>query len=90
MTKLKLAIEFSNDAFKDYVFLQKADRKMLKKINKLIEEITRTPFTGTGKPEQLQHELSGFWSRRIDAKNRIVYRVLSDRIQIAMIMGHYD
>jgi toxin YoeB len=62
----------------------------LKKINSLIEEITRTPFKGTGQPEPLKHRLSGFWSRRIDKENRLVYTVETDnKIEIISCKGHY-
>ncbi len=69
-------------AWEDYLFWQTQDKKMLKRINALIADIKRSPFEGIGKPEPLKHELSGYWSRRIDETNRIVY-VVSCR-------GHYD
>ncbi len=66
------------------------DIKTLKKINKLIKEIERTPFSGIGKPEPLKGELSGLWSRHIDEKNRIIYRVENDVLEISSCRGHYD
>jgi toxin YoeB len=74
---------FSEHAWDDYLFWQKTDRKMVARINKLIREIERTPFEGTGKPEPLKHALSGYWSRRIDDEHRLVYKVEGDSILIA-------
>ncbi len=77
-------------AWEDYLFWQAQDKKTLKKVNKLIENIRRNPFSGTGKPEPLKENLSGYWSRRIDEKNRIVYYEESDIIYIVSCRGHYD
>ncbi len=68
-------LSFTPAAWADYVWWQSQDRKTLKRINTLIESATRTPFEGIGKPEPLVGDLSGFWSRRIDEKNRLVYAV---------------
>jgi toxin YoeB len=80
---------FSEHAWDDYLFWQKTDRKMVARINKLIREIERTPFEGTGKPEPLKHALSGYWSRRIDDEHRLVYKVEGDSILIAQARFHY-
>ena len=82
-------ITFSKYAWDDYLSWIKNDQKKLKKINSLIEEITRTPFKGSGKPEPLKFKLAGFWSRRIDRENRLVYSVKSDKTLIISCKGHY-
>jgi toxin YoeB len=80
---------FSDEAWEDYLYWQKQDRKIVDRINKLIREIQREPFGGVGKPEALKHALSGFWSRRITDEHRIVYRVEGDQLQIAQLRFHY-
>tara|TARA_R110002094_G_scaffold80340_13_gene85921 strand:+ start:423 stop:677 length:255 start_codon:yes stop_codon:yes gene_type:complete len=80
---------FAAQAWDDYLYWQKHDRKLLGKLNGLIKEIARTPFEGTGKPEPLKGDLSGWWSRRINREHRIVYRVLGDELQIAQCRYHY-
>lgn len=82
-------ISFTKAAWEDYAYWTNADKKKIKKLNSLIEEITRTPFEGSGQPEQLKHHLSGFWSRRIDHENRLVYTVRADNIEIISCKGHY-
>lgn len=79
-----------DEAWDDYVYWQTQDKKTLKKINALIKEIMRTPFEGTGKPEPLKHQLQGFWSRRIDQENRLIYRVSDDSIEILSCKLHYN
>ena len=74
----------------DYLEWQDNDRKTLRKINALLKEIQRNPYDGTGKPEPLKGDLSGWWSRRIDSANRIVYREKDGVIVIASCKGHYD
>lgn len=69
-----MGILWDDDAWDDYLYWQTQDKKTLKRINALIKEIERTPYEGIGKPEPLKGNLSGWWSRRIDEKNRIVYR----------------
>ena len=77
-------------AWADYLLWQAQDRKTLKRINQLIRDIERHPFTGIGKPEPLKHGLSGLWSRRIDAANRLVYRLdEAGNCMIAQCRGHY-
>ncbi|HEX3044397.1 MAG TPA: Txe/YoeB family addiction module toxin [Bacillota bacterium] len=84
-----MKIVFHPNAWEDYLFWVKEDRKVLQKINSLIKEIQRNPFEGTGKPEPLKFELSGFWSRRIDQEHRIVYRVEGDELHILACRYHY-
>jgi toxin YoeB len=80
---------FSENAWQDYLYWQKTDRKLVQRINALIREIRRTPFEGIGKPEPLKHALSGYWSRRITDEHRLVYRVEGDSILIAQLRYHY-
>jgi toxin YoeB len=84
-----MKLVFSEQAWDDYLYWQKTDKKMLLRINRLISEISRTPHTGTGKPEPLRHALSGYWSRRIDDEHRIVYRATHDAVLIAQLRFHY-
>jgi toxin YoeB len=80
---------FSGQAWEDYMYWQKTDKQLVRRINDLIKEISRTPHTGTGKPESLKHALSGYWSRRINDEHRIVYRVTKDSVLIAQLRFHY-
>lgn len=80
---------FSDDAWEDYVYWESQDKKTLKRINKLIEDIERNGYDGIGKPERLSGDLSDYWSRRIDDKNRIVYRIVNDTVQIIQWGSHY-
>jgi toxin YoeB len=80
---------FSGQAWEDYLYWQKNDRQLVRRIHDLIKEITRTPHTGTGKPEQLKHALAGYWSRRINDEHRIVYKVTNDSVLIAQLRFHY-
>lgn len=83
-------IDFQERAWKEYLSWQREDMKGLRKLNDLIRDIMREPYDGIGKPEPLRGALSGWWSRRIDDKNRIVYRAKGDRvIEIAQCKGHY-
>lgn len=83
-------IAFSEKAWADYLYWQTEDKKTLKKINALLRDIGRDSFNGLGKPEPLKGDLTGFWSRRIDDVNRLIYRVKADAIEIASCKGHYD
>lgn len=85
-----MILSWTDQAWEDYLYWQSTDKQTLKRINALIKEIKRSPFEGMGKPEPLKHDLSGYWSRRIDNENRIVYKVLSDSIIIAMCRYHYS
>ena len=78
-----------DEAWKDYVYWQQQDKKTLRKINELVKDTERHPFEGIGKPEPLKGEFNGFWSRRIDDKNRFVYRVKDDFLEILSCKGHY-
>jgi toxin YoeB len=80
---------FSSHAWEDYLYWQETNRQMLKRINRLIHEIMRDPFTGNGKPEPLKHGLAGYWSRRINDEHRIVYRPSEDAVLIAQLRYHY-
>lgn len=80
---------FADEAWEDYLDWQKHDKKMVERINKLIRETQRDPFSGVGKPEPLKHALAGFWSRRITDEHRMVYRVDGDALQIAQLRFHY-
>ena len=80
---------FSEQAWEDYLYWQKTDKQILKRVNKLITEVTRSPFEGIGKPEQLKHALSGYWSRRINDEHRMVYAVEGDDLLIAQLRYHY-
>ena len=77
-------------AWDDYLFWQSQDKKTLKRINQLIRDTERDPFNGIGKPEPLRGDLSGFWSRRIDDTNRLVYRVNGEFLEILSCKGHYE
>ena len=82
-------LEFDADAFEDLAWWIENDRKKALKIIKLIREVQRNPFEGTGQPEALKHDLSGCWSRRIDQEQRLVYEVLDDKIRILACRFHY-
>jgi toxin YoeB len=84
-----LNIAFTEKAWARYVYWQTQDKKFLKKLNALIEETTRTPFEGTGKPELLRHELADFWSRRISDEHRLVYRIKDGTLEIVQCRFHY-
>ncbi|WLE98008.1 MAG: Txe/YoeB family addiction module toxin [Candidatus Electrothrix communis] len=83
-------LAWTDEAWKDYVYWQSQDRKSLKRINKLIDAVKRDPFRGIGKPEALKETLSGFWSRRIDETNRLVYAVTDQYITIISCRYHYS
>jgi toxin YoeB len=82
-------LEFDPDAFEDLAWWIEKDRSTALKIVKLVREIQRDPFTGTGKPEKLKHELAGCWSRRINQEHRLVYQILDDKIRILACRFHY-
>lgn len=88
MTK-RLDVEFKGNGWEEYLYWQKQDKKTVKRINKLISDTIRHPFTGRGDPEPLQHELTSYWSRRINKKDRMVYAVYEDRIEIIQLKFHY-
>jgi len=83
-------VQFSDRAWEDYTYWQQYDRKLVKKINALLSDISRdSPYEGIGKPEPLKHAFSGFWSRRINDEHRLVYRVCDDIIQVGQARYHY-
>lgn len=81
---------FVDESWEDYLYWQKTDKKILKRINNLIKDIARNPFDGIGKPEPLKYKYSGFWSRRIDGEHRLIYRVKEDEVHIVKCRFHYD
>ncbi|MCP3922844.1 MAG: Txe/YoeB family addiction module toxin [Desulfobacterales bacterium] len=82
-------LAWTDEAWKDYVYWQSQDKKTLRRINNLIKKTKREPFVGIGKPEPLKENLSGFWSRRIDETNRLVYAVTDDYLTIISCRYHY-
>ncbi len=84
-----MKIVFAETAWEDYIYWQSTDKKILKRINKLIKETIRSPFEGIGDPEPLKHNWSGFWSRRINKEHRLVYAVEEHALLIAQCRYHY-
>ena len=84
-----MKVIFFSQGWGDYLYWQQTNKKVLKKVNQLIKEIQRAPFEGSGKPEPLKHQLSGWWSRRIDLEHRLVYRVEDGSIYILQCRYHY-
>jgi toxin YoeB len=80
---------WQDEAWEDYLYWQTQDKKTLKRINLLIRDIDRNGYEGLGEPEPLKYEFTGWWSRRIDVKNRIVYRIQNEKIEIAQCGSHY-
>jgi len=80
---------FAPEAWEDYLYWQRTDAKIISRINLLLKEITRNPYAGVGKPEPLKHALQGYWSRRINAEHRIVYKRAGNPILIAQLRYHY-
>ena len=85
-----MKIVFSEQAWEDYQFWVVNDRKTLKRINQLIRDTARDPFSGVGKPEPLRHLLKGYWSRRINEEHRMVYCVKDDQLMLAQLRYHYE
>ena len=81
---------FSPQAWEDYLYWQQVDKKLVRKINELIRDASRTPYEGIGKPEPLRHTFAGFWSRRISPEHRMIYRVESGTLEIAQLRYHYE
>ncbi len=79
-----------DEAWEDYTYWQRQDKKTLKRINMLLRDIERGNFDGIEKPEPLKGDMSGFWSRRIDDTNRLVYRIRGDVMEIVSCKGHYE
>ena len=84
-----MILSWADHAWNDYLYWQQTDKKILKRINSLIENIKRQPFEGSGNPEPLKHNWSGYWSRRINREHRLVYKVLDDSIIIVQCRYHY-
>ena len=86
-----MKVNFTETGWNDYLYWQKQDKKTLKRINTLIQDIFRNGYGGIGKPEALRGEFSGWWSRRIDDANRLIYRLVNDgSVEISQCRGHYD
>ena len=81
---------FVDESWEDYIYWQNTDKKILKRINELLKEISRTPYSGLGKPEPLKHKYRGYWSRRINDEHRFIYQIRGDEILIAKCRFHYD
>lgn len=82
-------LTFADDGWEDYLYWQKNDKKILKRVNTLIKDIKREPFSGLGDPEPLKYNWSGYWSRRISKEHRIVYKVKENTLLIAQCRYHY-
>lgn len=85
-----MIIAFHTQAWDDYLYWQQTDKTMLRRINTIIRDIQRNPFTGIGKPEPLKFNFGGYWSRRINDKHRIIYKVDAQEIIIVQLRGHYE
>ncbi len=79
-----------DEAWEDYLYWQRTDKQTLKKINELIKDSERNGYSGLGKPEPLKGDFTGFWSKRIDEKNRFVYRIVNGVLEILSCKGHYN
>lgn len=84
-----MKLVFADQAWEDYLYWQQQDKRLLKRINELIEHTRRDPFTGIGKPEPLKHALAGYWSRRITEEHRMVYKPEKDALWLAQLRYHY-
>ena len=82
-------LTFTPDGWDDYLYWEATDKAVLRRLNRLIEDILRTPFEGLGQPEQLRHQLAGCWSRRLTEEHRLVYRVSADSVVVLMARYHY-
>lgn len=81
---------FVDESWEDYLYWQKTDKKILTRINMLIKDISRQPYSGIGKPEPLKHNYRGFWSRRINDEHRLIYQVKEEELRIVKCRFHYD
>ncbi len=89
MSNVQRLLSWTDEAWENYLYWQTQDKKTLKRINKLINDVKRSPLEGIGKPEPLKENLAGFWSRRIDDTNRLVYAVDDHAITILSCRYHY-
>ena len=85
-----MSILFTEESWSDYLYWRDTDERMIRKINELIQVIIRTLYKGIGKPMPLRHQLKGFWSRRIDLANRLVYEIRSKEVVIISCRYHYE
>lgn len=85
-----MKILFTEESWEDYIYWQKTDKKVLSRINVLLREISRNPFSGPGKPEPLKYKYQGYWSRRIDREHRLVYKITDGAILVAKCRFHYE
>ena len=81
---------FVDESWDDYLYWQKNNKKFVKRINDLLKDISRNPFSGIGKPEALKSKYKGYWLRRIDSEHRLIYKIRDDEILIAKCRFHYD
>ena len=84
-----MRLAFTKNGWADYLFWQQTDKTMVKRINRLIDDILRSPFEGIGKPEPLKHNWAGWWSRRVDEEHRLMYRLEGDVIEMSSCRFHY-
>ncbi len=84
-----MEVVFLDQGWQDYLYWQSHDKKVLRKINNLLKDISRNPFKGIGAPELLKHDLSGYWSRRITLEHRLVYRIKNNQIRVVQCRYHY-
>jgi toxin YoeB len=84
-----MEVVFIDQGWEDYIYWQCHDKKMLKKINTLLQAVHRNPYIGIGSPEQLKYSLAGYWSRRISLEHRLVYRMLDGQIRVIQCRYHY-
>ncbi len=84
-----MKLVFSKNAWEDYLYWQRTDKRILKRINELIKDIQKNKYEGIGKPEALRHSLSGYWSRRITNEHRIVYKIEHDQVLLVQLRYHY-
>jgi toxin YoeB len=84
-----MRILFTEQGWNDYLYSQKTDKRILKRVNELIKDTQRSPFEGIGKPEPLKHQLQGLWSRRINDEHRLVYEVEDNDLRIVACRFHY-
>ncbi|MEB3230860.1 MAG: Txe/YoeB family addiction module toxin [Leptolyngbyaceae bacterium] len=85
-----MKLTFTESGWEDYLWFQATDKKLLKKINTLLQDVKRSPFDGLGKPEPLKANLSGYWSRRINSEHRLVYEIKDDSIIVVACRFHYQ
>jgi toxin YoeB len=84
-----MRVKFVEESWSDYLYWQEIDRQKVKRINELLKDISRTPFSGLGKPEPLKYKYKGYWSRRIDGEHRLVYAIEDGLIVVVAVRHHY-